>query len=194
MSADVWGDERRGWERLRPGSTPLVFSGSVLTLYTCRMLGLVGWDVGFLWFSIDVLSWKHMETAGRFASKPGCHSTFVRCMPSTRQGRKAFVVHGGCPGFCVSDLSYLEGRQSCACWPTFDEYNASKRPTFYVCLLLFSSQICLKPFASSSSASLLLEGASPLPKFVFTSSLAVFGETYVEAGIPVGSGGMSLCA
>ena len=75
---------------------------------------------GFLWFSIDVLSWKHMETAGRFASKPGCHSTFVRCMPSTRQGRKAFVVHGGCPGFCVSDLSYLEGKQSCACWPTFD--------------------------------------------------------------------------
>eukprot|EP00435_Cladocopium_sp_Y103_P037429 s641_g9.t2 len=29
-------------------------------------------------------------------------------------------------------------------------------------------------------------GGSLLPKFVFTSSLAVFGETYVEAGIPVG--------
>lgn len=31
----------------------------------------------------------------------------------------------------------------------------------------------------------LLEG-TPVPKFVFTSSLAVFGETYVEAGTPVG--------
>lgn len=46
------------------------------------MLGLAGWDVGFLWFSIGSV----METAGRFASKPGCHSTFVRCMPNTRQG------------------------------------------------------------------------------------------------------------
>ncbi|CAK9005503.1 unnamed protein product [Durusdinium trenchii] len=30
------------------------------------------------------------------------------------------------------------------------------------------------------------QGASPAPKFIFTSSLAVFGETYVEPGTPVG--------
>ena len=143
------------------------------------MLGLVGWDVGFLWFSIDVLSWRQL--AGLRVNLDATRHLLDAC----RTRGKAFVVHGGCPGFCVSDISYLEGKQSCACWP--------KRPTFYVCLLLFSSQICLKAFASSSSASLLLEGGSPLPKFVFTSSLAVFGETYVEAGIPVGSGGMSLC-
>ena len=120
-----------------------------------------------------------METAGRFAGKPGCHSIFVGCMPSTRQG--VCHVQWSSQILCFRFISYLEGKQSCASCPTF---------AFYVCLL-FSSQTCLKPFASS--ASLLLEGGSPLPKFVFTSSLAVFGETYAEAGIPVGSGGMFSC-
>ena len=187
MSADVWGDERRGWERLRPGSTRLVFSGSVLTLYTvdvgsCRM---------GCWFSMVFYWCSVMETAGRFASKPGCHSTFVRCMPNTRQGvcRARWLSRILCFRYILS-WGQAVLRMLAYFWY---EYNASKRPTFYVCLLLFSSQICLKAFASSSSASLLLEGGSPLPKFVFTSSLAVFGETYVEAGIPVGSGGMSLC-
>ena len=31
--------------------------------------------------------------------------------------------------------------------------------------------------------------SSPVPKFVFTSSLAVFGETYVAPGVPVGAKG-----
>ena len=78
------------------------------------MLGLVGWDVGFLWFSIDVLSWRQL--AGLRVNLDATRHLLDAC----RTRGKAFVVHGGCPGFCVSDISYLEGKQSCACWPTFD--------------------------------------------------------------------------
>lgn len=85
-----------------------------------------------------VLSWKQL--AGLRVNLDATRHLLDAC----RTRGKAFVVLCGCPGFCVSDISYLEGKQSCACWPTFDEYNASKRSTFYVCLLLFSSQICLK--------------------------------------------------
>ena len=117
----------------------------------------------FVIFTISRLTWRGLGMPLiRFASEPRRHSTSLGCL----SGKRHFMPWR-------SDT------------PSVDDVQCSRLLVGSCCFFLLprSDDWIWNTFVETNVP--LVEG-TPVPKFVFTSSLAVFGETYVEAGTPVG--------
>ncbi len=117
----------------------------------------------FVIFTISRLTWRGLGMPLiRFASEPRRHSTSLGCL----SGKRHFMPWRSdtLSVDCVQCSRLLVGFCCCFLLPRSDDW-------------------IWNTFVQTNLP--LVEG-TPVPKFVFTSSLAVFGETYVEAGTPVG--------